>query len=115
MPSVAAVRWIFALLVAGLASAAAAQEPVPLYDSIGLNIGLNCQWKQKCMAEQQRAMKRALRYVKTQRPPSWRVQLCNHNAGRGRDRIDWAGFDNCVRNESLLPPVRHWARRRRQF
>src|SRR5438445_12909778 len=39
MPSVAAVRWIFALLVAGLASAAAAQAPVPLYDSIGLNIG----------------------------------------------------------------------------
>ena len=72
--SVETMKWTLAFLLLGLAPAAMAAQPrVPLYDSIGLNIGLNCQWKQKCMAGQQRAMKRALRYVKTQRPPAWRM------------------------------------------
>jgi hypothetical protein len=95
----------FGLLLIPLAPATmAAQAPVPLYDSIGLNIGLNCRWQQSCIAQQQRAMKRAISYVKHEQPPAWRVQLCNRNASRGRGRVDWIGFHNCIRNAALRPP-----------
>ena len=84
----------------------AAQSGAPLHDAVGLNIGLNCRWQQKCIAQQQRAMKRALSYVKQQQPPLWRVHLCNRNASRSRSRVDWIGFDNCIRNASLRRPAR---------
>jgi hypothetical protein len=101
------MRWTLAALLVGMASAAmAAQARVPLYDSIGLNIGINCRWQQKCIRDQQHAMKRALGYVKRQQPPSWRVHLCNRNASRGRNRVDWTGFDNCIRNTALRLPSR---------
>lgn len=108
------MKWTlaFLLLLLGLAPAAmAAQVRIPLYDSIGLNIGINCQWQPKCMREQQRAMKRALEFVNKRRPPAWQVHLCNRNASRGRNRVDWVGFDNCIRNAALLAPQRS-ARRR---
>jgi hypothetical protein len=91
------------MLVSIGSGALAAQAPVPLYDSIGLNIGFNCRWQRSCIAEQQRAMKHSLAYVKRQQPPVWRVHLCNRNASRGRNRVDWVGFDNCIRNASLRP------------
>lgn len=83
---------------------AAAQTPGLLGDPVKLNIGLICQWQRRCMADQQRAMTKSLKYVAKYRPPQWRVQLCNRNAARGRYRVDWIGFDKCVRNESLRPP-----------
>lgn len=102
-----------ALMVAIASAAMAAQARVPLYDSIGLNIGINCRWQQKCIREQQRAMKRALAFVRKQQPPVWRVQLCNRNARRGLNRVDWVGFDNCIRNAALRPaPARSTKRRR---
>jgi hypothetical protein len=59
-------------------------------------------------------MKRALKYVRSERPPVWRIQLCNRNAKRGRNRVDWIGFNNCIRNESLRPtPLRSAKRSRR--
>ncbi len=94
-------------LVAGLlllsvsSAASAAQWRAPLYDTAALNIGINCQWQQRCMANQQRAKKRALSYVKKKQPPVWRIHLCNRNASRGRNRVDWVGFDNCIRNAAL--------------
>lgn len=96
------MRGLFAafLLCAG-AAAPAAQFRAPIYDPAALNIGINCQWQQRCMANQQRAKKRALNYVKSQQPPVWRIQMCNRNASRGRNRVDWVGFDNCIRNASL--------------
>jgi len=98
------MKWGFAGLLVALASAAmAAQARVPLYDSIGLNIGLNCRWQRSCIVQQQRAMKRALVYVKRQQPAVWRVHLCNRNAHRGVNRVDWVGFDNCIRNAALHP------------
>ena len=104
MPTLALMKWGFAAVLVALSSGAlAAQAPVPLYDSIGLNIGFNCRWQQRCIAEQHRAMNRSLVYVKSQQPPVWRVHLCNHNASRGRNRVDWVGFDNCIRNASLRP------------
>jgi len=92
------------MLVALASAASAAQARVPLYDSINLNIGLNCQWQRSCMTAQQRAMTRALYYVKVQRPPRSRIHLCNRNASRGHNRVDWIGFDNCIRNASLRTP-----------
>src|SRR5438128_236762 len=64
-------------------------------------IGINCQWQSHCIALQRRAMRRALNYVADMRPPQWRVQLCNRNANRGGYRVDWVGFDHCIRNSAL--------------
>lgn len=98
------MKWGFIALLGALGSSAnGAQARIPLYDSVGLNIGLNCRWERACIIRQQRAMKRSLGYVKAQQPPVWRVQLCNRNASRGRDRVDWVGFDNCIRNAALRP------------
>ena len=73
---------------------------------VTLNIGINCQWRQRCIDQQQHAMRRALFYVRTQRPANWKIQLCNRNAARGRYRVDWIGFDNCIRNAALRIPKR---------
>ena len=106
------MKWGFAALLVALASAAmAAQARVPLYDSVGLNIGLNCRWQRVCIVQQQRAMKRSLTYVRRQQPPVWRVHLCNRNANRGVNRVDWVGFDNCIRNAALPTPGRDRRRR----
>jgi hypothetical protein len=97
------------------AAGAAARRPAPLRDSVSLNIGINCQWRQRCMTQQQKAMQRALGFVRTQRLPPWRVQLCNRNASRGRNRVDWIGFDNCIRNAALRPPPRPAPKRRHRL
>lgn len=81
-----------------------ARGAAPITDASALNIGLNCQWQQRCIREHQGAKKRALKYVQKYKPPAWRVQLCNRNAGRGRLRVDWVGFDHCIRNQALRPP-----------
>jgi hypothetical protein len=106
VPSLAAVRWWIWVLLAGMASPvlASARAGAPLHNSVTLNIGINCQWRQACIARQQRAMRRALAYVRTKRPPSWKVHLCNRNAARSRYRVDWVGFDNCIRNTRLKRP-----------
>jgi hypothetical protein len=94
--------------------AAAAHGLVPLRDPVVLNIGLNCQWQQRCMADQHMAMNRALGFVRKQRPAAWRIHQCNRNAARSHARVDWVGFDNCIRNAALRPgPVRPVAKRRR--
>ena len=98
--------WAFLVGILGLCAfvtATAAVARPPLGDPIALNIGINCQWQQSCMKTQSKAMKRALKYVKKTQPPPWRVQLCNRNAGRQRLRVDWVGFDNCIRNTVLRP------------
>jgi hypothetical protein len=108
------MRWTLAGLLLAIAPAAmAAQARVPLYDSVGLNIGINCRWQQNCIRDQQRAMKHALVFVRKQQPPVWRVHLCNRNASRGHSRVDWVGFDNCIRNASLRPGTTRSVKRRR--
>jgi hypothetical protein len=91
-----------AALAAILLSASAARTAV-LHDPVALNIGVNCQWQPRCMAQQRKAMKRSLSLVAKTRPPRWRIQLCNRNAGRGGNRVDWIGFDHCIRNSGLRP------------
>jgi hypothetical protein len=99
--------WKVALAVGVLC---AAQEPAyavaPLYDAVALNIGVNCQWQQRCIGKQRRAMNEARKYVAKYNPPLWRIHLCNRNAGRTRDRVDWVGFNNCIRNTALRSPTR---------
>ena len=98
------MRWPLVLGIIGLGGLApVAHARPPLGDPVVLNIGINCQWQQGCMKTQSKAMKRALKYVRQNRPPLWRVQLCNRNAGRQRLRVDWVGFDNCIRNAVLRP------------
>jgi hypothetical protein len=89
-----------------LAAAAAAKTP-PMRNPVLLNIGFVCRWESRCVERQQRAMKRALAYVRSARPPAWKVQLCNRNASRsrGRGRVDWIGFNNCIRNPKLTRPA----------
>jgi hypothetical protein len=70
---------------------------------VALNIGINCHWQSRCMTQQRSAMKRSLAYVSTYRPARWRVQMCNRNAGRSSSRVDWVGFENCIRNIALRP------------
>jgi hypothetical protein len=88
----------------GLGLAWPASAHAPIADASALNIGLNCQWQQNCIRRHQGAKKRALKFVQKYNPPAWRVELCNRNAGRGRQRVDWVGFDHCIRNLALRQP-----------
>jgi hypothetical protein len=93
------------LLVAALGmvamGGAEARPLAPLYDPVTLNIGLICQWQHGCVQAQVRAMKRARSFVAKRKPPLWRIHQCNRNAGRLGTRVDWTGFDNCIRNPKL--------------
>ena len=106
MASIGVMRWGLPFGIVGLcaafAPAPAAARP-PLADPVTLNIGINCQWQQHCIKSQTKAMKRSLKYVRKTQPPLWRLQMCNRNAGRQRLRVDWVGFDNCIRNTVLRP------------
>ena len=97
----AAVTAVVVALAAGPLQAAAKPRPVPLYDPVGLNIGFICQWQWQCMQQQNKAMARALKYVRAKNPPAWRIQACNRNASRKRQRVDWVGYDHCIRKERI--------------
>lgn len=89
------------LLLAGAAEAR--DTRAPLNNPALLNIGFVCRWNSRCMTSQQRAMNRALAYVRKYRPPAWKIQRCNRNASRQRGRVDWIGFNNCIRNPAVRP------------
>ncbi len=102
------------LALAGLAvacAAAGAQAGPPLRNPALLNIGLVCHWQAPCMKRQKRAMNKALGYVRKTKPPVWKIEQCNRNASRLRLRVDWTGFNNCIRNRTLERP-RSAAKRR---
>jgi hypothetical protein len=108
------MKWILATVaLAAIPNAANAERQPVLRDSTTLNIGVNCQWQPGCMMQQRQGMKRALDFVARKRPPQWRVQLCNRNANRGGNRVDWIGFDHCIRNATLRRPAREVRRRKR--
>ena len=92
----------FALVAAG----ASARGAAPIYDPVVLNVGINCQWQQSCERRQLRAMAQARSFIARAHPPLWRIQLCNRNARRSASRIDWAGFNACIRNKALRAPGR---------
>ena len=96
------MRWILAIAPLALSSAAVATGRLPLlYDPVALNIGVNCQWQSRCMLLQRGAMTRALTYVRTRRPPRAQIQLCNRNARRGGNRVDWIGYEHCIKNPAM--------------
>ncbi len=110
------MKWTLAALAAASAVAplSRAHAAAPIFDPVSLNIGLNCKWQARCMAQQRGAMKRAMAFVRKSRPAAWRIHLCNYNAARGRSRMDWVGFNNCIRNAALRPlPPRPLTKRRR--
>ena len=109
------VRLVIAALIVACGGVSAAPAVPPIRNPALLNIGFVCHWQKRCMERQQRAMKRALAYVKKHRPPLWKVQECNRNASRRRNRVDWIGYNNCIRNPTLRyygPPKRQQRRRR---
>lgn len=89
-----------------------ASAMAPLYDPVVLNIGINCQWQQSCEQRQRSAMMHAAQFIAATHPPLWRIHLCNRNARRGPARVDWVGFNGCIRNSSLPPPPPRRHRRR---
>jgi hypothetical protein len=92
--------FVAALAIAGIGPAEA-RPLAPLYDPVSLNIGLACQWKHSCVEVQTRAMKRARSYVAKRKPALGQIHQCNRNAARTGGRVDWVGFDNCIRNGKL--------------
>ena len=94
----------FAVAVAVLSAPAAAEAKLPpLRDPVFLNIGFVCQWQERCMDRQRRAQKRALAYVRKYEPPAWKVQLCNRRSVQRRSgRVDWIGYNNCIRNPKVV-------------
>ena len=105
----------FAIGALAIVHGAPAAAAAPLRDPVVLNIGLNCQWQQRCIEKQHHAMKRALSYVAKKRPAAWRIEQCNRNAARKRNRVDWVGFDNCIRNATLKAPLRTPLKRSRKY
>lgn len=99
----------FALL-ALIAMPVGAYAVAPLYDPVALNVGINCQWQKSCERRQLKAMGQAHKFIAKNHPPLWRIHLCNRNAARGAARVDWVGFNACIRNQSLQP--RAFRRRR---
>ena len=95
------MKWILAIAPLALGSAAAAGRQPLLYDPVVLNIGVNCQWQSRCIVLQRAAMTRALSYVRIKKPPRTQIQLCNRNARRGGNRVDWIGYEHCIRNPAL--------------
>jgi hypothetical protein len=96
---------VLALVFALVVPASGARAVAPLYDPVTLNIGINCQWQQHCERQQLKAMQRARRYIAGARPPVWKIRLCNTNARRGLARLDWIGFNSCIRNARLFVPA----------
>lgn len=93
--------------IAALALAASPAEAgavAPLYDPVVLNVGVNCQWQRTCERRQMSAMNKARQFIAARNPPLWRIHLCNRNAARSPARIDWVGFNSCIRNSKLSPP-----------
>ena len=95
-------RGISTAVVAALFGAAPLHARVaPLRDPVLIRIGLICRWDNGCIGRQLTAMDKALTFVRTKSPPPSRVQACNRNASRGGERVDWIGFNNCIRNKKI--------------
>ena len=98
------MRWVAGMCVLLCSAAAAAPRSPAPRDPVSRNIGVTCKWNKRCMTQQRAAMRHALQYLASAHPPNWRLRLCNKNASRGPLRVDWIGFDHCIRNPALRPP-----------
>jgi hypothetical protein len=109
-------KLLFGAFALSAPTAIGAQErwdPVPpLRDPALLNIGFVCRWQRACMTKQDRNMRSSLHYVKTRKPPVWKIQVCNRNASRNGTRKDWVGFNRCIRNPAIRSQKRDWNKQR---
>lgn len=96
------MKWTIgaALLLSAFPAGSATRRAI-LYDPVALNIGVGCQWQPECMIKQRTAMASALTYVAQKKPSENLVHLCNRNASRVGGRVDWIGYDHCIRNRKL--------------
>ena len=96
------MKWTLgaALLLTAIPAGSTTRRPI-LYDPVALNIGVSCQWQAQCIARQRTAMSSALTYVAKTKPAQKLIHLCNRNASRGGGRVDWVGYDHCIRNPKL--------------
>ena len=105
MSFVLAIRVLTSVVALALVmSARPALAAAPLYDPVVLNIGINCQWQQHCQQQQRKAMADAAKFIAAKHPPLWKIHLCNRNARRSAARVDWVGFNRCIRNKRLGRP-----------
>lgn len=93
--------------LAFLALGSAGRSTAPIYDPVALNIGINCQWQERCERRQHKALRDAARFIAAKNPPLSKIHLCNRNARRGPARVDWVGFNACVRNTRLSAAPAH--------
>ena len=95
-------RGIIAAATAALSCATPLHARIaPVHNPILVKIGLICRWDNGCIGDQLQAMSAALDYVERKSPPTTRIHACNRNASRGRNRVDWIGFNNCIRNKRI--------------
>lgn len=87
-------------LLASHAAPISARTP-PLRDPVFMRIGIMCRWDSGCVTRQRNAMIAALSFVERKSPPPARIHACNRNASRKHDRVDWVGFNNCIRNKKM--------------
>jgi hypothetical protein len=107
MSVVVAIRILVSVIaLAFMESAGPARAAAPIYDPVVLNIGINCQWQPRCQQQQRKAMADAAKYIAAKHPPLWKIHLCNRNARRSTARVDWVGFNRCIRNKRLGQPAR---------
>jgi hypothetical protein len=104
--SLAKITSVALILLTCPAAAEALARRAPLRNPVLLNIGFICQWQRPCIDRQEHAMNSALGYVRRTDPPTWKIELCNRNASRRYNRVDWVGFENCITNRRVRKPAR---------
>ena len=94
-----------ALILAMMATvdAAAQRRPPPVHPVVR-NINSLCKSQDSCVQRQWRGMQAAFAYMRAKRLPVWKIEQCNRNAAKQRSRIDWVGFNNCIRNPKVKAP-----------
>ncbi len=96
-------HWVAALLL-GLAAAGAEAQRAPPIHPVVRNINLLCKSQSSCVQRQWRSMQAAFAFMRARQLPVWKIELCNRNAAKQRSRIDWIGFNNCIRNPKVKAP-----------
>ena len=96
------LRLAIAVLMLGSSGALAAKPGV--VHPVVRNISTLCKGDKACIQRQWKGMQSAFAYMRAKRPPIWKIEQCNRNASRQRNRVDWLGFNNCVRNPKVKPP-----------
>ena len=99
------LRWAVILTIGWAAAGAAVVPPPGAIHPVVRTINLLCKSQSSCTQRQWRAMQSAFSFMREKRPPVWKIEQCNRNAAKQRSRIDWIGFNNCIRNPKVKAPV----------